>query len=142
MKQPMGKGLSGQENLPEVVDEVRGAFRLYEQALVDDDAPKMNALFRDSPDTLRFGIVDAQTSFKSLAEWRSRQPPIPAGRGLEDTRIVTFGQDTAVVTTLFRYPGRPMVGRQTQVWIRGDRGWQIVSAHVSEIVDQVTARGQ
>lgn len=49
------------------------------------------------------------------------------------TTVTTFGADTASVTTLFHYPDRPLIGRQSQMWVRLPEGWRIVSAHVSEI---------
>jgi hypothetical protein len=56
-----------------------------------------------------------------------------AGRQLRDTDVLTVGNCTAIVTTLFGYPDRPIEGRQTQVWVRFPAGWRIVSAHVSEV---------
>jgi hypothetical protein len=35
------------------------------------------------------------------------------------------------VSTEFRSPGSPVVGRQTQAWARLPEGWRIVAAHVS-----------
>jgi hypothetical protein len=52
---------------------------------------------------------------------------------LHDTQVLAVDDRTAVVTTLFGYPDRLAEGRQTQVWVRFDEGWRIVSAHVSEI---------
>ena len=40
---------------------------------------------------------------------------------------------TAVVTTLFGYPGGAVEGRQSQTWVRLPEGWRIVAAHVSEV---------
>jgi len=39
---------------------------------------------------------------------------------------------TAIVTTLFGYPGSDVLGRQSQTWVRLPEGWRIVHAHVSE----------
>jgi hypothetical protein len=92
----------------------------------------MAAAFEPSPDTVRFGIADRQRGPEQLAAWRAAQPPLPAGRTLFETVIRTFGDDFGVVTTCFRYPGGPLIGRQSQTWVRTDR-WRIVSAHVSEV---------
>ena len=47
--------------------------------------------------------------------------------------IVAVGDRTAVVSTLFGYPGLQIEGRQTQTWARLPEGWRIVAAHVSEV---------
>lgn len=60
-------------------------------------------------------------------------PAVPPGRRLRDTHVLTVDDRTAVVTTLFDYPGGMVEGRQTQVWVRFPVGWRIVAAHVSEI---------
>lgn len=115
--------------------EVRLAFDRYESALVAHDAATANELFWDSPTTVRFGIADAQTGHAEVARWRCLQPPLPPGRTLSGTRVAVLAEDVAVVTTLFRYPDRAVLGRQTQVWLRIPDGWRIASAHVSEIAD-------
>ncbi len=120
-------------DLPGVVAQVTAAFDAYEAALVAGDTAVLNELFWESPLTVRFGVGDAQTGHEALARWRAAQPPLPSGRTLDDTRVVGLGEDVAVVTTTFRYPGRPTVGRQSQTWVRMPEGWRIVSAHVSEV---------
>jgi Protein of unknown function (DUF3225) len=120
-------------NRPEVVAEVHGVFHAYEEALVANDTETLNELFWDSPLTQRFGVADAQDGYDQVAAWRATQGSLPAGRALTHTKIVTFGEDVAVVTTYFRYPGSPMVGRQSQTWIRTAEGWRIASAHVSDV---------
>jgi Protein of unknown function (DUF3225) len=121
---------------PEVVAEVAAAFAAYEAALADNDADEIVGFFHESPDTVRFGLSDHQVGVEEQRQWRSRQPPLPAGRRLCDTRVSTFGADFAVVTTFFGYPGSPVTGRQSQTWVRLPAGWRIVSAHVSERVER------
>ena len=41
---------------PDVVAEVTAAFARYEQALVTNDVAVLNAMFRDDPRTLRYGV--------------------------------------------------------------------------------------
>jgi hypothetical protein len=116
-----------------VIDEVHTAFLRYETALNNGDIVVMAELFWTSPEVTRFGAADYQVGAEELARFRARRGALPAPRFLEDTRIVPFGNDAAVVTTLFRSPGNDMVGRQSQTWIRIDDAWQIVHAHVSQI---------
>jgi ketosteroid isomerase-like protein len=124
-------------DLPETVAEVAAAFAAYEEALVKDDQEAVAGAFWDDPGTVRFGIADHQSGAGEIRAWRRRQPPLPPGRALSDTRISTFGTGFAVVTTLFGYPGSTATGRQTQVWSRFPDGWRIVSAHVSEVDDRI-----
>ncbi|HVE96969.1 MAG TPA: AtzH-like domain-containing protein [Pseudonocardiaceae bacterium] len=126
-------------NRPAVVADVRAAFERYETALVAGDVATLNELFWDSPSSLRFGIADRQRGAAEIHHWRRRHGGVPAGRRLRDTDVLTVDGCTAVVTTLFDYPDRPIEGRQTQVWVRFPEGWRIVAAHVSE-VDVAEAR--
>lgn len=117
---------------PEVVAEVADVFAGYEAALVAGDVQAIIGYFWDSPATIRFGIADHQVGIEEQRRWRMDQPPLPPGRRLYDTVISTFGADTAVVNTLFDYPGGGTAGRQTQIWVRLPVGWRIVAAHVSQ----------
>jgi hypothetical protein len=114
-------------------DEVEKAFFAYEQALVTNDTDALADAFWLAPEVVRFGVSDRQVGPAELRAWRAAQPPLPPGRTLLDTRIVTFGADVAVVSTRFTYPGRAVEGRQSQTWIRLPEGWRIVHAHVSEV---------
>jgi hypothetical protein len=118
-------------NRPEVVAEVAKVFAEYEAALVEGDNDRLVGFFWDSPSLVRFGLADRQSGYTRLRAWRLAEPPVPAGRHLEDTGIVTFGGDFAVTTTCFGYPENPAEGRQSQTWLRTASGWRIVSAHVS-----------
>jgi ketosteroid isomerase-like protein len=121
-----------QVDLPEVRAQVAAQFDAYERALVADDAVAVAGFF--APDAVRFGIADQQVGAAEQLRWRRAQPPLPPGRRLHDTRILAYGTDVAVVTTLFDYPGDPVRGRQSQTWVRLPEGWRIVTAHVSEPV--------
>jgi hypothetical protein len=118
-------------DIPEVVAEVAAAFERYERALADGDLDVLDELFWDSPATVRFGIADHQWGADAVRRWRVAHGRVPPGRALRRTEITTFGTGTAVVTTLFGYPGRPVTGRQSQTWVRLPEGWRVVSAHVS-----------
>lgn len=120
-------------NRPDVVAEVLGAFRDYEEALAANDVKAMNAWFWDSDLTVRFGISECLYGAAAIARWRQGATPVPAGRALSNTVVASFGSDHATVSTEFGYPGSSSVGRQTQVWARLAEGWRIVAAHVSVI---------
>jgi ketosteroid isomerase-like protein len=116
-----------------VVREVTQLFLEYERALREGDLDFMAESFDVSEDLVRFGINDMQRGPEELAKWRRDQPALAPGRTLHETLVKTYGSDAAVVTTLFTYPGRAKLGRQSQTWIREQGRWKIVHAHVSEI---------
>jgi 1-carboxybiuret hydrolase subunit AtzH-like protein len=118
---------------PEVVADVRAAFDRYECALVDGDIAVLTELFWDDPRCVRFGVADRQQGAADIAAWRRAHPSVPPGRILRDTRVLAVDDRTAVVTTLFGYPGGAVEGRQSQTWVRLPEGWRIVAAHVSEL---------
>ena len=120
-------------NRPAIVADVRAAFERYEAALVAGDVATLNELFWNSPTSLRFGIADRQRGATEIHNWRRRHSEVPAGRRLRDTDVLAVDRRTAVVTALFDYPGQPIEGRQTQVWVHFPEGWRIVSAHVSAV---------
>jgi hypothetical protein len=121
-----------ERNNPVVVAEVAIKFAEYEGALLRNDLGALTTYFDEAPELVRFGIADVQHGPNELAAWRARQPVLPPGRTLSSTVIATFGEDFAVVATLFRYPGREAIGRQSQTWLRTAGRWRIVHAHVSE----------
>jgi hypothetical protein len=122
-----------ERNDPAVVAEVLSCYEAYERALVEGDLATMKEYFDDTDDVVRFGIADRQRGSEELAEFRATQGAVPPGRTLAETTVWTFGAESAVVSTLFSYPGRPILGRQSQTWVRIDGAWRIVHAHVSEI---------
>lgn len=115
-----------------VAAEVLQAFAAYETALIDNDVAAMQRCFWDSEELVRFGVADEQWGARQLRIWRAAASPVPSGRTLGKTQVAVFGPATAVVTTLFCYPGNRALGRQSQTWVCFDGDWRIVSAHVSE----------
>ena len=121
-------------DLPEVVAEVKAAFDAYEKALTTNDLEVLNGIFRDGPQTIRYGIAENLYGHKEVAAFRAGRSPIGLGRTTSRTVITTYGRDCAVASTLFHRPtlaGR--VGRQMQTWVRFPQGWRVVAAHVSII---------
>ena len=118
-------------NLPDVIGELSAAFEAYERALQANDIEGLNELFWDSPLTLRYGVKELLYSHADIARFRRERGPIDQRRSLRNTRITTFGRDFGVANTEYLPSGSDRIGRQTQTWVRTDRGWKIVSAHVS-----------
>jgi hypothetical protein len=128
-------------NDPEVLSEVRAAFERYEKALLRHDVETLNALFWDHADCVRYGAADHQHGIAALKAWRAGAAAVHPQRGLRNTVIASFGRDTASVCTEFTAPDTPLLGRQSQTWVRfGALGWRIVAAHVS-LVDPTVGSG-
>jgi hypothetical protein len=127
---------------PDVIAEVADAFARYERALVDEQHDELDRWFWADARVVRFGIGEVQYGPEAIAEWRRRAPHVGHDRSLANTRIATFGTDTAVVTTEFSRPGSSVLGRQSQTWIRIEGAWRVVHAHVSTLpVDTVERSG-
>ena len=121
-------------DLPEVVAEVRREFERYEQALVTNDVPVLDAIFRNDPRTIRYGGAEILYGYDEIKAFRGARSPAGLARTLARTVITTYGRDFAVASTLFARPSMPgKVGRQMQTWVRFPDGWHVVAAHVSAI---------
>jgi hypothetical protein len=121
-------------DLPEVVAEVTREFERYERALVANDVPLLDAIFRDDPRTIRYGGGENLYGHDEIKAFRGARSPAGLARTLSRTVITTFGRDYAVASTLFGRASMPgKIGRQTQTWVRFAEGWRVVAAHVSAI---------
>jgi len=129
--QTAGSFLMIEINIPEIVAEVTEAFMRYERALIANDIAELDALFWQSPHTLRYGIGENLYGYDAIAAFRSGRPLIDLTRRLMNTVITTYGRDTATVNTEFQRVGATASGRQSHVWLRTAVGWQVAAAHVS-----------
>ena len=121
-------------DLPDVVAEVRACFERYEQALVSNYVPALNAFFRADARTIRYGAGEILYGSDEIKAFRAARSPVALGRTLSRTVITTFGRDFAVASTLYERPSAPgKIGRQMQTWVRCPEGWRVVAAHVSLI---------
>jgi len=121
-------------DLPDVVAEVSAAFERYEKALVTNDIPVLDELFRMDDRTIRYGIAENLYGHTEVAAFRAGRLPINLMRSRSRTVITTYGRDYAVASTLFHRESLPgKIGRQMQSWVRFPQGWRIVAAHVSII---------
>ena len=120
-------------NIPEVVEEVRGLFERYEQALIDKSVDVLDATFWQSPHTIRYAMHENGYGFAEIHAHRVARPP---GPGIKERRIrleiLTLGRDIATVNLEFKIRGKDLVGRQSQTWVKfSDTGWKVIAAHVS-----------
>lgn len=118
-------------NLPEVLAEVRAAFALYEDALVHNKVETLDALFWNSPHTLRYGATENLYGHEAIAAFRAARPAQGLMRDLLRVEITTYGRDFATANCEFRRQGSTRTGRQSQTWMRTAQGWRVVAAHVS-----------
>jgi hypothetical protein len=119
---------------PAVRAEVEAAFRTYEVALTTNDVPTLEAMFRDDPRTIRYGIGENLYGMEAIRAFRRARSPVGLERTLAQTVITTYGRDFATAMTLFaRDNARGKIGRQSQTWVRFPDGWRVVAAHVSVI---------
>jgi hypothetical protein len=121
-------------NDPAVLAEVEAAFAVYEKALTTNDVDTLDSLFRDAPETLRYGVGENLYGYAEIAAFRAGRSPVDIQRNLERTVITTYGDEMATANTMFRRASMVgKVGRQSQTWVRFPEGWRVVSAHVSII---------
>lgn len=123
-------------NDPAVLAEVEAAFAAYEKALTTNDVAMLDTLFKDAPETIRYGGGENLYGYAEIAAFRSARSPVGLERRLARTAITTYGPDMATANTLFYRESAPgKVGRQSQTWVKFPEGWRVVSAHVSLIAE-------
>ena len=120
-------------NHPQTLAAVTEAFNRYEQALVGNDVATLDALFWDSPHTMRYGVNENLYGHAAIAAFRAARPATGLDRQLGRTVITTYGRDFATAATLYRRIGSGKTGRQMQTWIRTPDGWRVAAAHVSMV---------
>ncbi|OZI71298.1 oxalurate catabolism protein HpxZ [Bordetella genomosp. 12] len=118
-------------NLPHVLAEVQQVFERYERALVGNDVAVLDALFWNSPHTVRFGASENLYGYEMIQAFRKQRSPAGLDREVLRTQITTYGEDVATTHLEFRRDGR--IGRQSQTWMRTADGWRVVAAHVSQM---------
>ena len=118
-------------NRPEILEEISAAFVRYESALLSNDVEALNDFFWGDAAAVRYGLSEQSYGIAAIHAYRKQAAPVDPRRKLSNTVITTYGSDAATVCTEFSIPDTPLLGRQTQTWIRFERGWKIVAAHVS-----------
>ena len=136
MTEPLADlGINIQTNLSAAFTELQSAFDLYEDALVNNKVDILDALFWNSPHTLRYGARENLNGYDEIKAFRAGRPSVGLSRNILDRHIVTFGDNMGVANVTFRRSGEQRVGRQSQTWIKFGgglaNGWRVVSAHVS-----------
>lgn len=117
-------------NDPTALAEVTAAFEAYEKALMSDDVAALDALFHDSPETVRYGVGEVLYGSEEIRAFRKGRGGSPQRR-LGRRAITTYGTTMATANVEFFREGTDRRGRQSQTWVRFADGWKVVSAHVS-----------
>jgi hypothetical protein len=122
-----------QINDPEVIAEIRALYPVYEAALVNNDVETLTKMFWASPHAIRFGAGENLYGVDEIEAFRKSRPTVNLARRAVRLEIASFGRDFGSITLEFERdtPAGVVRGRQSQVWVRLDEGWRIVSAHVS-----------
>ena len=120
-------------NDADVVAELWALYLKYEEALVSNDVETLTAMFWASEHAIRLGAGENLYGMDEIEAFRKSRPAVNLARRMGRLEIVTFGKDYGSVTLEFERDAANGVvrGRQSQVWVRLDEGWRIVSAHVS-----------
>jgi hypothetical protein len=122
-------------NDPVVLAEVTAAFNAYERALMENDLEALDALFWNSPFTIRIGPGQNLYGIDAIAAFRVARVGGSPPRTIFNTVITSFGTDFGTANTEFQRVGAPRPGRQTQSWVRFPEGWRVVNAHISMLGD-------
>ncbi len=123
-------------NDPAVLAEVEAAFAAYEKALTTNDVAVLDTLFKDAPETLRYGVAENLYGYAEIAAFRAARSPVGVMREIHRTVITTYGDAFATANTLYRRESIPgKIGRQSQTWVKFPEGWRVVAAHVSMIAE-------
>ena len=126
-------------NLTLAQEELQQAFDLYVDALIHNKVEMLDALFWNSPHTLRYGAKENLNGYDEIKAFRAARPSAGLNRDILDRHIVTFGLGMGVANITFRRAGEARLGRQSQTWVKSAdgndaalaHGWRVVSAHVS-----------
>ena len=125
-------------NDPDVVAEVTAAFESYEAALTGNNVAVLDTLFWNSHLTLRYGLKESLYGYAAIQAFRAGRSPLGLARTIIRQQITTYGFDLASADMEFQRDCSPVIGRQSQTWVRMPEGWRVVAAHLSQIDPQAT----
>ena len=118
-------------NEPTTLAAMEAAFDAYETALTTNDIATLDALFWNSPHTLRYGATENLQGYDAIREFRAQRPGKDLMRTIVSRSITVFGDSFATASIVFTREGEQRPGRQSQSWVRIDGAWRVVAAHVS-----------
>ncbi|RUT27218.1 DUF3225 domain-containing protein [Asaia sp. W19] len=119
---------------PETVSALTLASDEYEEALAQNDVPRLDALFSDDPNVIRLGATENLFGPEAIAAFRRGRTGGAPPRERLRRDIVATSPLSGCVTILFRNLSTGQTGRQSQTWIKEGNHWRILVAHVSFLV--------
>ena len=123
-------------NSPKILAEVSAAHERYAQALSENNIDVLDELFWENSMTLRYGIGENLYGHEQISIFRRKRETSDLDREILKLIITTFGRDFATTNLEFKRLKSNQIGRQSQTWLRTEKGWRIVSAHVSLIKEE------
>ena len=123
-------------NSPKILAEVSAVHERYEQALSENNIDVLDELFWENSMTLRYGIGENLYGHEQISIFRRKRETSDLDREILKLIITTFGRDFATTNLEFKRLKSNQIGRQSQTWLRTEKGWRIVSAHVSLIKEE------
>lgn len=118
-------------NDPDVIAAVKEAVLTYETALMTNDLATMKALFKQAPETVRYGVGEMLYGDQEIAEFRKTRKGGSPQRKLTRLEIASYGDNHATSNAQYIREDSPVPYRQSQTWVKFSEGWRAVSAHVS-----------
>lgn len=115
--------------ISEIPQDLLAAFWRYERALMDNNVDELDTLFAAGPHTIRSDSGVTLAGHAAIGAFRAGRPK-PPQRWLEQVFVSLTSPTSATIVAQSRRRdgGR---GAQTQVWVLGESGWQVQTAHVS-----------
>jgi len=120
-------------NRPDVLASLTVAFERYERALVTNDVQELDALFWNSPHTVRYGASENLHGYDAIAAFRAARPGKGLDRTITSQVLTTFGDRFGTASMTFSRAGDAAIGRQSQTWVKFAEGWRVTAAHVSTL---------
>ena len=120
-------------NRPDVLASLTVAFERYERALVTNDVQELDALFWNSPHTVRYGAGENLHGYGAIAAFRAARPGKGLDRTITSQVLTTFGDSFGTTSMTFSRVGDAAIGRQSQTWVKFAEGWRVTAAHVSTL---------
>lgn len=144
-------------SISDIPQDLLAAFWRYERALMTNNVEELDALFAAGSDTIRSDSGVTLAGYSHISAFRAGRPQ-PPQRWLEQVFVTMLSDTVASVVAQSRRAGSSVGlgalggrgagsagstggptgasafggrGAQTQVWVKGENGWQVRTAHVS-----------
>src|SRR3546814_13867144 len=90
------------------------ALKGHERAVTSKEVAVLDALFCNSPHTIRYGVGENLYGYDQIRAFRAGRSPAGLEREIFNTAITTYGRDFATANTEFKRARSAKTGRQSQ----------------------------